>query len=209
MIEFDEVGVRIGQVWLLEPVSARMGQGRATAVRGGNGAGKTTLLSVLLGRLAPTTGSVRVAGTEIDERDAGFRRTVAGMLHHPPPARDMTIAEHATLVAATWTGDVDEARRAADAVLEELDVTALADRFPHELSTGQRQLAALALVLVRPAEVLVLDEPEQRLDEYRLGLLAEALRRRRDDGTTLVFATHSDRLADAVADDVLTLENSA
>lgn len=208
MIEFDAVGVEISGAWLLKPVSGRLESGSVTAVRGGNGAGKTTLLSVLLGLRAPSTGAVRLDGAEVNERDPAFRRAVAGMLHHPPVARDLTIAEHATLVAATWFDDPREARGAAVAVLDELDIASLGDRFPHELSTGQRQLAALSLVLVRPADVVVLDEPEQRLDTERTQRLAEALRRRRDTGSTVVFATHSDDLTAAVADEVMNLDEA-
>ena len=70
------------------------------------------------------------------------------------------------------------------------DVAHLARRFPHELSSGQAQAFALCLTLARPADVLLLDEPEQRLDEERIALLDEQLRQRVDGGTTLVVATH-------------------
>lgn len=209
VITFRNLSVSIGDVALLHPFNARVERGSVAAVRGANGTGKTTLLRVLLGRQEPSTGSVAIEGVDIDERDPGFRRTVAGMLHHPPEARDMTILEHATLVAATWTSDVDEARTLAAGTLEELSLTGLSERFPHELSTGQRQLAALSLVLVRPAELLVLDEPEQRLDANRVDLLAAALLRRRDDGATIVFATHSDELTESAADGVLNVEPAA
>ena len=69
----------------------------------------------------------------------------------------------------------------------------------HELSSGQSQLFALALAVVRPYDVLVLDEPEQRLDSDRLGVVGEVLQSEIQTGRTLVFATHSAVLADAVA----------
>jgi energy-coupling factor transporter ATP-binding protein EcfA2 len=121
-------------------------------------------------------------------------------------ARDLTVREHLQFIAATWGADVTAAQHTAAELLVELGITALASRYPHELSSGQTQLVSLALTLARPAEVLVLDEPEQRLDADRLGLVTAALQRRVAAGTALVLATHSDRLASELGGTVLTLE---
>ena len=84
-------------------------------------------------------------------------------------------------------------------------LTALGARFPHELSSGQTQLFGLALVFVRPFDVLLLDEPEQRLDPGRVELLAQAMLERRAAGATIIAATHSSILADRTADLTVTL----
>lgn len=179
------------------------------ALTGANGSGKTTLLRVVAGLERPSSGCCRVAGRPVDERDPAFRRGVAALIGTPPTARDLTLREHLELVARTWGSDSVQARAVGDQLLSELGLTGLADRFPHQLSAGQAQLCALALTLARPGQVLLLDEPEQRLDEERLDAVAEVLDRRRRAGATLLLATHSRRLVEVLVDDELRLKEAA
>lgn len=209
MIEFRDVGVEVGDATLLAPVSAAAYRGEALIVRGGNGTGKSTLLRVLAGLRAPSSGAVRVGGEQVRERDPRFRRRVAAMIGLPPLAPDLTVLDHVALVATTWWDDPRAAAARAHQVLAELGLEGLHERFPHELSSGQTQLLGLALVLARPCEVLILDEPEQRLDPEHVEAVAQVLHARRDDGTTLVIATHSAVLADYLADRTLTLDAAA
>ncbi|SMQ70981.1 ABC transporter [Agreia sp. VKM Ac-1783] len=198
-VEVEECALSIDDVALLEPVSFAVESGQALAVTGSNGSGKTTLLRILAGLARPTSGAARIQGSAVDERSAAFRRAVSGSIGRPPVARDLTLEEHLALVAASWGESVDAARQRAAAELERWQLGALRRRFPHELSSGQSQLFALALAVVRPYDVLVLDEPEQRLDSDRLGIVSQVLLSEIGAGRTLVFATHSSVLADAVA----------
>lgn len=206
LLRFEDVGVvRDGNVLLLEATGA-VPAGTVLALTGANGSGKTTLLRVLAGLLAPTAGTVSIAGRAPDERDRGFRAALAALIGPPQTARDLTVAEHLQFLAATWGTPAAVAAAQAEALLEELAITSLGARFPHELSSGQSQLVALALTLARPSKVLLLDEPEQRLDAERLELVITALRARADAGAAVVIATHSPRLREALADDLLHLE---
>ncbi|WP_022889875.1 ABC transporter ATP-binding protein [Agromyces italicus] len=206
MIEVDEVAVIAGDVTLLAPISTMVQRGEVLIVRGRNGTGKSTLLRVLAGARKPSSGTVRIGGAGAVERDRGFRRRVAAMIGLPPMASDLTVFDHVLLVATTWTDDQAAAAELARGVLSELGLDALHGRFPHELSSGQMQLFGLALVLARPFEVLILDEPEQRLDPEHVESVIRVLRARRDGGATLVVATHSPLLADRLADHTLRLD---
>lgn len=198
MIEVEGASVVLGGDRLLAPVSLRVAAGQHVAIVGGNGAGKSTLLRLIGGELSPSTGSVRVAGVAPDLRSTTYRRRVSTMLAPVPLARDLSAREQVALVAASWGVGVVAARTAAVDMLEELGGGEVATRFPHELSSGQRQVVGLACALVRPSDVLVLDEPEQRLDDDRCGRLAAVLRRRRRAGAAVVVATHRRELiADA------------
>ncbi|WP_207204605.1 ABC transporter ATP-binding protein [Sanguibacter massiliensis] len=201
----DAAGVTLDGTTLLAPTSAAVPAGGTLVVRGPNGSGKSTLLRVVAGVRAPTTGTATVDGRVPDPRRRAFRRLVAGTVESPVPARDLTLAEHVALVATTWGTPVRDARALAAELLERLGVDALAARFPHELSSGQTQLAALAVVLARPSALLLLDEPEQRLDADRVATVAELLAERRAAGTTLVVATHSDALEAALGGPVMRL----
>lgn len=205
MVELEDAAVVRDGATLLSPVSLTVGAGEALAVQGRNGSGKSTMLELVAGLRKPSAGVVRVGGRPVQERDPGFRTRVAAMLGLPPMAADLTVLDHLQMVAVTWYEARSEAARYVEAILEELELTALRTRYPHELSSGQLHAVALALVLVRPFQVLLLDEPEQRLDDSRVALLAEALRTRREAGRTVLFATHSTALAEGLASRTLRL----
>ncbi|SJM49128.1 ATP-binding cassette domain-containing protein [Gulosibacter sp. 10] len=198
MIRLQGAGVDHDDATLLEAVDLRLEAGESATLRGPNGSGKTTLLRILAGRLAPTRGSVEVFGAAPDSRSGEFRRRVAAGIDLPPFARELTVREQAAMIAMSWGIDREAAEARADAVLADLDAGMIADRFPHELSSGQTQLAALALVLVRPFDLLLLDEPEQRLDADRVGLLGDALRALQEEGRAIVLASHSEALTKAL-----------
>jgi ABC-2 type transport system ATP-binding protein len=196
----DRVEVSVGGETLLAPVSFSLGAGEALAVRGPNGSGKTTLLRVLAGLTRPTNGTVTIAGHSVDERDRAFRARVAALIGLPPLARNLTLREHLALIAASWGFGIADSGERADGLLHDLGINRLSSRFPHELSSGQLQLFALALTLSRPFEVLLLDEPEQRLDPDRLELVGGLLRAVVDGGASVILASHSQDLVDRIAD---------
>jgi ABC-2 type transport system ATP-binding protein len=150
LVDVQDASVTMDQAQLLAPVSLTVEPGEVVALRGPNGAGKTTLLRCVTGELSPSGGTVHVRGRVPDGRRSGFRRTVAALTSSVPLARDMTVEEACLFVAVTWTADQDEAQSIADRALAELGIARLGHRFPHELSSGQRQLAELATVLSRP-----------------------------------------------------------
>ena len=203
---FEGVGVVSDGIVLLLEATGSVRAGEILALTGANGAGKTTLLRVLAGLIAPTAGSVRIVGRRPDDRDRAFRTALAALIGPPQTARDLTITEPLQFIAATWGTGAKAARAQAEALLDELQIGTLGRRFPHELSSGQSQLVSLALTLARPSRVLLLDEPEQRLDADRLGLVIDAIRARAAAGTAVVLASHSPRLIEELADARLHLE---
>lgn len=194
----------VGKLALLAPVSLDIQRGEILAIRGANGAGKTTLLRVIAGMTPPTVGSVQLDGEPVSERTPGARRRIAALIGVPPLARDLTLAEHLTLIGRSWA--VEAAPEEALALLGQLTLGRFRDRFPHELSSGQTQLFMLALVLARPGDLLVLDEPEQRLDADRTRVIAALLREKAENGTAIILATHSDTLVAALGARELHLE---
>lgn len=205
-VRFEDVGVvSDGNVLLLE-ASGSVRAGEVLGLTGANGSGKTTLLRVLGGLLEPTAGSVEIVGRRPDDRDPVFRTALAALIGAPQTARDLTVLEHLQFIAATWGTGAAAARSRGEELLAELRIDALGARFPHELSSGQSQLVALALTLARPFRVLLLDEPEQRLDPERLDLVIGAIRARAENGTAVVLASHSPRLLGELAGSRLHLE---
>lgn len=205
-IEAHHLSVSSGNFTLLSPTDISLATGRSLAIGGENGSGKTTLLSVLTGLLSATAGTVAVCGLKPDDRRSGFRAAVTGLIGRAPISRELTVAEHLEAVAMSWA--LAEPKAAGLRQLEELEIDYLADRFAHELSSGQTQLMQLAMILVRPARMLVLDEPEQRLDSTHLDLVIRVLEERAGNGTTLVLASHSRRVINRLGEEYLHLTHT-
>lgn len=201
----DGVSKVLGPTTLLAPVSLAVEPQECAVVRGVNGSGKTTLLRILAGLLEPTTGTATINGEPVDERNPATRAAVAALLGAPTAYRDLTLADHLTLIDASWGRDPGTCVERVDAGLEILEIGHLAARFPHELSSGQGQLFRLALTLFRPSRLLILDEPEQRLDTDKRALLGRLLLDRVAGGTTIVMASHDPTLTEIVADQVIEL----
>ncbi|MFV0432500.1 MAG: ATP-binding cassette domain-containing protein [Leucobacter sp.] len=200
MLRCESVAVESDGAVLLHPISARLSAGACVAIRGANGAGKTTLLRVLAGRLRPSAGSATLFGAALDERDREVRLHVAALIEPPTLYPDLTLRDQLELIGAAWQGELGTAWAGmGGAALERFGLAELADRFPHELSSGQRQLVSLAVTFARPCSALLLDEPEQRLDPDRRELVAEAIGAVRDAGAAVAFASHDAQLVARVA----------
>lgn len=201
----DGVSRTVDGAVLVTPTDLRLTPGRAVVLRGVNGSGKTTVLDMVAGATRPSSGTVELDAHPVDERDAGTRRVIAALLHPISGYRDLTVRDHLVLIDQSWGGATDSCDERVEADLQRFDVAALQERFLHELSSGQRQLVDLAMTFARPSGILLLDEPEQRLDADRRALLAQRLIEAKDAGVGIVLACHDDELTDAVADDVVTL----
>ena len=183
-------------------------RGERLAVLGPNGAGKTTMLRLLAAVEPPTSGSVRVDGTDTASLSARervrVRRDIGYVAQHAALLGGSTVARNVELPLA-WR-KVGRAQRRARALgaLDALGVAHLAGRRAHTLSGGEAQRVSLARALVTRPGILLLDEPAAALDvASRARFLADVEVALRDRGTTLVHVSHRPeealRLADRVA----------
>ena len=188
------------------PVTFTLLPGRVLALVGANGSGKSTVLRAVIGLLEPSGGRLEVLGREVDERDVQFRTEVSSVLDDDAYFPSLSVAEHLYLVArghgvlGAWDHVED--------LLDEFGLTEHAKSLPVALSSGQRRRLLLAAGLVRPRSLLVLDEPEQRLDQAMKSALAERLRAEKAAGGAVLLATHDPDLVRAVADRALHLSDT-
>ena len=203
-LEARGVGRSIDDQVLLSPTDLTVVPGQCLAVLGQNGAGKTTLLRILAGKQRPSEGEVTLGGRVIDERDAFIRRNIASLIGVPAFYPDLTVGEQLALINATWGVPTGDSQAIVTASMETFGITSLRERFVHELSSGQTQMFYLAATFIRPCRVLILDEPEQRLDPSRKDALVQAVLEAKNTGTAIIFTSHDallvDRLADATVD---------
>ena len=204
LLELAGVSRTYGEREALAPIDLSLRAKRCVALLGANGSGKSTLLRIACGRDRPTAGTVRLNGSPLSEDDLRARTEIGVVGDTAGYYPDLTVREHLTLVAVAHGGG-DRVDELVDTAIEDCRLADHANALPGSLSSGQTQALLLAAVLVRPRKLLVLDEPEQRLDPAARDWLAGVLSTEKAGGTALLIATHHPDLAAAVADRVVVL----
>ncbi|MBU6182950.1 MAG: ABC transporter ATP-binding protein [Verrucomicrobia bacterium] len=190
-----------GGVRALDDVSLRLGFGDFAAITGPSGCGKSTLLNILGGLDQPDSGVVRVNGIDLAKADEAmltrYRRHTLGIVFqffNLLPA--MTVRENAELPLLLRG---EKAKTASSRVSEMLDLVGLtprAEHFPHQLSGGEMQRAAIARALAGKPKLLLADEPTGNLDSANAVNVCETLVKIASQKiATLVIVTHSDAVA--------------
>ncbi|NBE82681.1 ABC transporter ATP-binding protein [Micromonospora rubida] len=188
-VEVDDLTVTYGSTIVLDAVNLRIAEGDVVALVGENGVGKSTLLRCVAGLQEPSDGAVTVFSMT-PGRGVEFWRQVATTVESPSWYQGLTVREHLDLVRVANGGDPNDGH--IDVLCDLLGLTGLADSLPITLSSGQRQRFLLTATFVRPSRLLILDEPEQRLDT---GIKAAVVTHLRDyvaSGGTLVMASHDE-----------------
>lgn len=183
---------------MLDRLSFALDAGEAGAVVGPNGSGKSTLLRCVVGADVPDSGVVSLDGRPVDETSPAVRAMIAVAMDDVDFFPDLSVIEHLDLYA--WLHGADTPEDLVDTVLSDLGLTEVSDQLPVTLSTGQRQRLALASCFVRPHRLLVMDEPEQRLDAAGRAWLVDKITEEKRAGAAVLFASHDPELIDAVAD---------
>ncbi len=186
-----------GPVVIVDGFNLEVAAGEAIALTGRNGAGKSTVLRCLIGAERADEGTVEINGILASETNPQIRRDVATVIDDLDFFPDLSVVEHLDLLArAHGIADPDAA---VDEVLQEVQLVPQSGQLPGTLSSGQRRRLALATAFVRPRKLLVLDEPEQRLDTEGVAWLADRLVAERERGLAIVMATHEPLLVQKVA----------
>lgn len=192
---------RYGDHTVLAGLDLDVPGGRAVALVGPNGSGKTTALRCITGADAPSEGTVELAGRPFDDRDPAVRTGCAVVLDDLDFFPDLSVVEHLDLFAKAHR--TPDAQQVVDDVLHEVGLIDQSGQLPGTLSSGQKRRLALASAFVRPRQLLVLDEPEARLDTDGVEWLARRLADEKAAGLAVLMASHHPALVESVADDVV------
>jgi putative ABC transport system ATP-binding protein len=192
----------------LRGVDLEIRPGELVAVMGPSGSGKSTLMHILAGLDKPTTGTVKIAGTEITELDdtqlTRLRREHIGFVFQFFNLLPMLDAEENVVLPLSIAGQKPD-RAWLDSLLEQMGLADRRSHRPSELSGGQQQRVAIARSLVTRPTILFADEPTGNLDSKTSGEILELMRASTDNyGQTTVMVTHEARAA-AIADRILFL----
>jgi energy-coupling factor transport system ATP-binding protein len=173
---------------VLDGVELSGRHGEVVALVGPNGAGKTTLLRTIAGVLKPLSGKAERAPGRV----AYLPQNPSALLHRP------TVREEVELTLRR----ADE-KQDAVAVLRALGLAHVAERYPRDLSSGERQRAALATILAGRPQLVLLDEPTRGMDAFARRALIALVSQLRENGSAVVLATHDTALVEALADRVV------
>ena len=189
-------------VTVLADISLDVPQNGISAVVGPNGSGKSTLLRLIAGLLKPDAGTIEIDGAPVVDAD-----TRVGLVFQEPRLLPWRMTLDNVAFPLELAGiSLDARRERARQLLDLVGLTGFARAYPHQLSGGMRQRAAIARALARDPQILLLDEPFSALDALtRERFNAELLDIWQRTGTTILIVTHSIAEAVYVADEVLVL----
>ncbi|WP_411267720.1 ABC transporter ATP-binding protein [Parenemella sanctibonifatiensis] len=190
-----------GPVTIVNNFNLEVRAGDAIALTGRNGAGKSTVLRCLVGADKADEGEILIGDRPMSETDADVRRDVATVIDDLDFFPDLSVVEHLDLLARAH--GVPDADGLVDDILEQVQLVPQSGQLPGTLSSGQRRRLALATAFVRPRRILILDEPEQRLDVEGVRWLADRLAEERRQGLAIIMASHEPELVDKVATRIL------
>jgi multiple sugar transport system ATP-binding protein len=209
-VTISELHKSFGKTKAVDGISVDIANGEFFVILGPSGAGKTTTLKSVAGLIDVDGGTVTIGGTDVT-RVEPYHRNVAMAFESYALYPQKTVGENlASPLKSGRTGKYTEAQRTEriDQVTTTLGINHLLKRFPRELSNGQRQRVALGRVLVRPADIYLLDEPLSHLDaKLRAAMRAELKQLGAMSNTTTLYVTHDYQEALALGDRIAVMRD--
>lgn len=195
---------------VLHAIDLEIARGELVFLVGRSGAGKSTILRLLTGEVRPSAGSLTLDGREIaslsDAELPAHRRRLGIVFQDAKLLPRFTLAEN---VAFPLEIDGAEPALIAREVARSLTAVGLArlgDRYPHEVSGGERSRASFARAIVARPTIVLADEPTADLDPFTAYEVAEILASLNRDGTTLLVATHAMEIVSALGKRVVAID---
>jgi cell division transport system ATP-binding protein len=212
MITFEQVSKRYGERLALDSVSWHMDEGECVVFHGHNGSGKTTILRLITHEIQPTAGVVAVGtfrgGRLTRAQRALLRRTLGIIYEDFRLLHDRTIFENVALavrIAGLFSNE--EVIPRVLYALEEVGLQRMQNAYPHELSGGEKQRAAIARAIVNRPAVILADEPTGALGKSTATEVLELLRKIHAEGAALLLVTTSREVAEIVGGRTIELED--
>ncbi len=191
MLEVDGLAKRYGEVLALHDLSVRVDEGHCLVLLGRNGAGKTTALRCMAGVIVPTSGTVRVDGTDAATDPAAVRAKVGLMPEVPGLYERMSARTYLDYFGAIYAVEPAQRHRRIEELLDKFDLIEAADRWLGTYSKGMRQKVALIRATLHRPRLVLADEPTSALDPDSARRAWDYLKDLQKSGCALVICTHS------------------
>jgi polar amino acid transport system ATP-binding protein len=220
MVQAEGVHKRFGRLEVLQGINLEVQRGEVMCLLGPSGSGKSTFLRCINHLEKINSGRLSVDGElvgyresgdklhELHERDVARKRSEIGMVfQHFHLFPHMTAIENVTLAPMRVKGvKRSDARKRAEALLDQVGLSDKANVYPVALSGGQQQRVAIARALAMEPKLMLFDEPTSALDPELVGDVLDAMRRLAFDGMTMIVVTHEIGFAREVADTVVFMD---
>ncbi|MCA0971137.1 ABC transporter ATP-binding protein [Halobacillus litoralis] len=210
-VQIKDLCFSYGKENTIQNFNLSINQGQIVSILGESGSGKSTVLRLLCGLETPNRGEISIGGDVMtdDRRFVLPEKRGIGMVF-----QDYALFPHMTVAENIQFGLKGYGRKAkkqrTDEVLELVNMTTLAKRYPHELSGGQQQRIALARALAPKPSLLLLDEPFSNLDaDLQIKIRSELKEIIKQTGTTSIFVTHDREDSKAIADRIITMRDGS
>lgn len=215
LLTLQGITKHFGQVQVLGPVDLELPKGTTTVIIGPSGSGKSTLLSCINLLELPTSGTIRLGERQLrfsqTEKPSAkaildFRRQTGTVFQGNYLFPHMTVLENVMIgpITARRLNRIDAQARAV-ALLEQVGLGALRDRYPYQLSGGQQQRVGIARAMSMEPQILLFDEPTSALDPELVGEVLRVIRQLAEEGRTMLIVTHEMGFAREVANEVIFL----
>jgi len=204
VIELQSVSKSFGQVKAVRDISFATREGEIFGLLGPNGAGKSTTIKMIMGILAPDSGSILFNGRLLREADKdriGYLPEERGLY------RKVKISEMLLYLASLKNADRSTAEKRLDEWLARFDLAPWKTRTPEALSKGMAQKVQFIASVLHDPEFLFLDEPFSGLDPVSTDVLREAILELGSRGTTILFSTHNMEVAERLCSRILIIDH--
>jgi ABC-2 type transport system ATP-binding protein len=200
LIETRNLIKRYGDKVAVNDVSFDVYQGEVFGFLGPNGAGKTSTIKVIVGLLQPTSGTVKVAGYDVQSQSMLAKASSGYVPDTPNLYAKLTGRELLRFVGDLYNMDRAQVTHRIDELLRMFDLTNAAEDTVDSYSHGMQQKASLAAALMHDPKVLILDEPTVGLDPKSARLIKDILRQLADRGAAVMLSTHILEIAERMCD---------
>jgi ABC-2 type transport system ATP-binding protein len=200
LVQFHGVSHSFGELRALSALELEVRRGEVFGLLGPNGAGKTTALRILCGLLKPTSGSVSIAGFDVQTAALEARRQFSFVPDGAPLYANLSPRQHLELVGRLHGIDEAHIRTESSRLLDALDLGPRAEDPVGQFSRGMRQKAALACAILPKPALLILDEPLNGLDAPTTAMFKEVLRKWADRGGSVLYTSHLLDVVERVCD---------
>ena len=206
-VSLSDLTLSYGQTVAVPNLNLDIVEGELIALLGPSGCGKTTTMRAIAGLLAPTSGSIAIDGRDVT-RVAANKRGIGLVFQSYALFPHLSAFENVAFGLRLQKMSEAEIREKTDEGIATVGLTGFEKRKPAEMSGGQQQRLALARSLVMEPKVLLLDEPLSNLDaRLRLEMRTELQRVQKKTGVTMVFVTHDQSEALALADRIVLMKD--
>lgn len=188
-LDVEGIKKSFGPRSVLKGVDLKLARGEFLTIFGPNGAGKTTLLKIISTISRPTSGRVRIGGTDVAENPAEARRLLGVVSHDSMLYGNLTACENLEFYGKMY--DVPQLKARVSSLLEQVGLSAYSGQRAGTFSHGMQKRLSIARAFLHDPELLLLDEPETGLDQQGIAMLMDTLKAVGASRRTIVMTTHS------------------